>query len=318
MPGKYEESSDARRQRRNAETLQQKVIWYLPVIGLVVVLILVGILLGVSLESCSRQESPATESTAAQTDAPVTTTPETTVPETTVPETTVPETTVPETTIPDTTVPETTAPPPVLLDPRFDFIEGAVDESWYDDALFIGDSRIVGLRDYARSGNADYFCSVGMSVFNYKTRTESDRDFSSQTLESLLSSHSYGKVFISLGINECGYPIDSLISSYSGLVELVRQYQPNATIVLQGIMTVSKGYAGDRSYFQPKNINAINDRIRQLSDGILTYYIDVNTVFTDGEGYLLTDISGDGCHLSAKYAAVWAQWISYAVGNLGL
>lgn len=318
MSGKFEESGSARRQRKSAGTWQEKLKGYLPFIGLTAVLIVIGILLGVGLEGCTRQETPGTESTPALTDPQNTTPPETTVPETTVPETTVPETTVPETTVPETTVPETTAPPPVLIDPRFDFTEGAVDESWYDDVLFIGDSRVVGLRDYARSGNADYFCSVGMSVFNCKTRAESDKDFPTQTLESLLSSRTYGKIFISLGINECGYPIDSLISAYSELVDMVRQYQPNATIVLQGIMAVSKNYAKNGSYFAPSNIRAINDRICQLSDGILTFYIDVNTVFTDSEGYLLTDISGDGCHLSAKYAAVWAQWISYAVGNIGL
>ena len=41
-----------------------------------------------------------------------------------------------------------------------------VTEEWFDDALFIGDSRVVGLRDYARLGKADYFCSVGLTVFD--------------------------------------------------------------------------------------------------------------------------------------------------------
>ena len=31
------------------------------------------------------------------------------------------------------------------------------EESWFDDALFIGDSRMVGLSMYARLGEADYF-----------------------------------------------------------------------------------------------------------------------------------------------------------------
>ena len=35
-----------------------------------------------------------------------------------------------------------------------------------DDALFIGDSRTVGLMEYAGIDDADYFCTVGMSVYN--------------------------------------------------------------------------------------------------------------------------------------------------------
>ena len=39
------------------------------------------------------------------------------------------------------------------------------DESFFDDALFIGDSRMVSSAYYARLGKADYFTDVGMNVF---------------------------------------------------------------------------------------------------------------------------------------------------------
>ena len=35
-----------------------------------------------------------------------------------------------------------------------------------NDALFIGDSRTVGLMEYSGISEADFFCSVGMSVFD--------------------------------------------------------------------------------------------------------------------------------------------------------
>lgn len=201
--------------------------------------------------------------------------------------------------------------------PGYDFSPGAVSSSWYDNVLFIGDSRTVGLRDYARSGNADYFCSVGMSVFSVQSTQCSDTNFSKQTLESLLASKTYNKVLISLGINECGYATSSLISAYKDLIELIRLYQPDAKIILQSIMTVTKSYSS-ASYFQPDHIFSINERIKGLSDGTTVFYIDVNEYFTDSDGYLYKDITGDGCHLYASYYAVWAQWISYAVGQLGI
>ena len=39
------------------------------------------------------------------------------------------------------------------------------DESFFGDALFIGDSRMVNVANYARLGSADYFADVGMTVF---------------------------------------------------------------------------------------------------------------------------------------------------------
>lgn len=239
---------------------------------------------------------------------------DTTVPNDT---TTPPTTTVPPTTLPpETTVP--VVPGPALHDPNADFSVGAVDASWFDNALFIGDSRTVGLRDYARSGNAEYFCSVGMSVFNFKTRTASDKNFSDQKLEALLKSKTYDKIFISLGINECGYPLNTLMNAYTELVDMVRLHQPEAKIILQGIMAVSRSYAKNGSSFSPSNINKINDEIRALADGSSVYYIDVNEYFADEDGYLIKEVSGDGCHPTGKYYGVWANWIAFAVGQIGI
>ena len=50
----------------------------------------------------------------------------------------------------------TTAPTPVFQ---------SVDDSYFDDALFIGDSRTEGLALYGSLTNADYFSSVGLTIF---------------------------------------------------------------------------------------------------------------------------------------------------------
>ena len=40
------------------------------------------------------------------------------------------------------------------------------DKSYFDDALFIGDSRTVGISEYSDLKNATYFANTGMSVYN--------------------------------------------------------------------------------------------------------------------------------------------------------
>ena len=88
------------------------------------------------------------------------------------------------------------------------------DESFFDDALFIGDSRMVNVANYARLGNADYFADVGMTVFKMFSTTASDKDFGATDLASLLRSREYSHIFIMLGLNEAGYPLGNLFDAY--------------------------------------------------------------------------------------------------------
>lgn len=219
-----------------------------------------------------------------------------------------------EATTDPTTEPTTEPTEPPTTDP----LANMVGESWYDNVLFIGDSRTVGLRDYARIGNAEYFCASNLSVFNYDTTTASDTNFESQSLASLLASKTYDKIFLNLGINEAGYPVSSLMGSYSDLVDMIRQAQPDAVIILQGILNVSKDYADDREYFTPESINGINDEIRALSNNSDIYYIDINAYFSDADGYLDPELSVDGCHLTEAAYKEWVTYISVDVGDLGI
>lgn len=231
--------------------------------------------------------------------------------------------TEPQPTEPKPTQPKPTDPPKppddVYTYPNYDFSQGAVGADWYENVLFIGESRTVGLRDYARSGNAEYFCAVGMSVFNILDKSCGDgKHFEKQTLESLLKSKQYQKIFINLGINECGYPASTILAAYKELLELVQDTQSDAVVILQGVITVTEKYAGSKDHFKPNNIHKLNQKIKGLADGQKVFFIDANPYFTDPKGFLYTDITGDGCHFTGKYYKEWAKWISFAVGQLGI
>lgn len=213
------------------------------------------------------------------------------------------------------TTPPTTVPAPV--GPNFEFPSG-VDESWFDNVLFIGDSRVVGLREYARSGNAEYFCDVGMTVFSYKDKSLSDRNFTSQTLDYLLSNRQYDKIIINFGLNEAGYPLSSFQLAYSKFVDMVRQKQPHAIIILQGVMSVTRGMAATASYFTPAYLGQMSAYIQSRCDGQTIYYIDCNAYFADEEGYLYNSITNDGYHPTGSGYRHWRDWISFALEEIGL
>ncbi len=191
-----------------------------------------------------------------------------------------------------------------------------VDDSWFDDALFIGDSRTDGLRLYSRISKADYFCNTGLTVFTVLKKSLSDNNFSGKTLSQLLQSKTYGKVLICLGINECGSDLDTIMTAYGNLVNKVRELQPGAKIILQAVMTCGRKKEAQNRCFGPENLYKLNTRIKGLADGVNVFYINSNEVFADSEGYLPDSFSGDGCHLYAKYYPLWVSWIKSAVYNI--
>lgn len=201
---------------------------------------------------------------------------------------------------------------------RFLFSGPAVDDDWFEDVLFIGDSRTCGLRDFARSGEADYFCDIGMNVFNVTRKACTDSDFGYQNLKGVLQFRKYGKIFINLGINEAGSNLDGVMEAYSDLIVMVREEQPDAVVILQSVMTLSRRKSSSTSYFGLDNLSDINQRIEALADGEKVIFIDANEIFADEEGYLPDVLSGDGCHLYAKYDLVWEQWIRHTVAEIGI
>lgn len=315
MAENYDQSQPAQpvRRRKRRRPKWQRLLWkYWPPIRFGLIILAAVLLLWLLISSVANlfrddDTDPNTDPSGTGSSTADTTPPESTPPSTTQPSETEPSTGATEADTTPLTEPQPTDP-----------YAGAVPDSWYENVLFIGDSRTVGLREYARSGNADYFCTVGMSVFNYESSTASDTNFEDQTLESLLGSKTYDKIFLSLGINECGYPTSNLMSAYADMVDMIRQLQPDAKIILQGIMVVSRSYANGQSYFTPEHIDGINDQIEAMADGSSIFYIDVNDSFADTDGYLNPSVSADGCHLYAANYADWAKLISVEVAKLGI
>ena len=94
------------------------------------------------------------------------------------------------------------------------------------------------------------------------------------------------------------------------VIARVHKAQPQARLILHGIMHASARTAKKYSYYTVENIETVNDGLRQLAeetDGL--YYVDCNAPFCDADGYLLGEVSADGEHLTPDYTAQWAQEI---------
>lgn len=182
-----------------------------------------------------------------------------------------------------------------------------VDESYFDDALFIGDSRTVGLRDYTDlSEHGEFLCETSLTI--YKMMEENFKG--KGTVEEVLASGKYGKIYIMAGINELGRgTTEDFMEKYTEVIDRLRELAPDAKIFIQGIMRVSGKKHSSDAIFNNNNINARNNAIATLADNQQIFYIDVNEAVCDEEGNLTADYTHDQIHLLGMYNDLWKEFL---------
>lgn len=182
-----------------------------------------------------------------------------------------------------------------------------VDESYFDDALFIGDSRTVGLRDYTDlSEHADFYCETSLTI--YKVMEENFKGLG--TIADALASKDYGKIYIMVGINELGRgTTEDYMGKYTEVVDALHELEPEAKIIIQGVMRVSREKHESDAIFNNDNINARNHAVATLADNKQIFYIDVNEVVCDEDGNLHEDYTFDQIHLLGVYNDLWKQFL---------
>lgn len=187
-----------------------------------------------------------------------------------------------------------------------------VTESYFDDALFIGDSRTVGIKKYTDLGNASFYSETGMSIYNLfdKKLLEPTISDEKKSLEDVLTENTYGKIYLMVGINELGRgTADTYFAEYSKVVERIRQLQPEAIIFIEGNMNVTKEKSDNDPIFNNVNIGIRNAKIAALANQKDIFYIDINEAVTDDEGYLMDEYTFDDVHLKAKYYSIWKEFL---------
>ncbi len=199
--------------------------------------------------------------------------------------------------------------------PRSDGMTDAP-EGYFDDALFIGDSRMVGLACFAPIKGATYFASTGLSSFKIDTAeseiqgTNDNPGTKGMKLDDVLKMKQFSKVYLMLGINELGCDRGIAKQKYMDLYVRIRNAFPNATIYIMANLHVSHKRADKDSIVNNKEINDYNSYLESLADKQVSYYLDVNPLFDAADGYLKEDWTNDGVHPFAKHYAIWRDYLT--------
>lgn len=176
-------------------------------------------------------------------------------------------------------------------------------------SLFIGDSRTVGIMEYAALDNADFFCDTGMSLFNIYDKRISVYKIGKVTLNELLSNKKYDNIYVMLGINELGYKFEKIVNNYGNLLEFIKTNQPQAKIFIEANLHVSQKRSESDAHINNAAVDKLNSELSKFADNVTTFYIDANSLFDDSNGNLSADKTADDAHLYAKYYTDWGKWI---------
>ena len=181
-------------------------------------------------------------------------------------------------------------------------IDGNYDKNFFKNSLFIGDSRVDGLKLYANVPEAHYFCSTGLTEYTLFKDPLVVANVGNIYLEFLIASNNYDKIFFQMGINSLGSKFNSHVKEYENAIKKIHELSPSSKIYIISNMHVINKRSEESKYITNKNIDLFNNAIMQLADNESIYYIDVNKFLDDEKtGVLNEEYTKDGVHLLPKY-----------------
>lgn len=213
---------------------------------------------------------------------------------------------------------ETTQPTPSgSAGPRDPSVEApanqSVDSSFFDDAVFVGDSISLKLSQYAASSGAlgrAKFLVIGSFGVNNAVNDHPDtrvtyQGVKYQDIEEAIKATGAKKMFIMFGMNDIGlHGIDKTITNWGVLVGLIRSQCPDIAIYIQSMTPIWTG--GEKGKLTNANVLTYNEKLKAFAQSNGCKYIDIHPYMQDSTGGLATIFCSDKyVHLTNEGAQRW-------------
>ncbi|KAM3111351.1 SGNH/GDSL hydrolase family protein [Phormidesmis sp. 146-20] len=122
-------------------------------------------------------------------------------------------------------------------------------------------------------------------------------------------------IFLMIGINDLvkGISDQDLLENYQKIVQDLKEAHPKSRIIVQSILphaNKSTNEKRDRLLdISNKRIHDLNQKIAAITQSANVSYLDLQPLFVDNEGYLRSELTTDGLHLSSQGYLVWRSAI---------
>lgn len=218
---------------------------------------------------------------------------------------------------------DTTADVTETVGLSYDDVKAPVDASWFDDAVFVGDSVTLKLSYYCEEhpealGKAQFFCAGSLgydSALWDIDREDAVHPYykgSVQLVEDCVKLTGARKVFVMLGMNDIGnYGVDGALESARKLIAKLTAKSDGALIYIQSVTPILNGH--EYEDLGNAHVREFNEKLKDYCKTEGYKYLDIYSVMADGDGYLRAEYCGDeeaqGIHFTDDACGIWADYL---------
>ncbi len=183
-----------------------------------------------------------------------------------------------------------------------------IEDSYYDTALFAGDSRMGSIALYGTHKNAEVAYVTSLNLMRVDQMAVDGRS-DGASLTDVLYSTDKDSVYLLFGINEIRNPnFDSFGDKLEEIVSKMRKNDPHIDIYL--ILS----YHPDNITGLPEpslteHLNNLNGKIREIAIRNKAYYVNPDEALDDAEGTVIDDYVWDGLHFNVEGARAFEDFL---------
>lgn len=194
-------------------------------------------------------------------------------------------------------------------------------EAWFSDAVFVGDSIMLGWKNYNNAmlgtnpnffGQTRFLCE-GSYGAGHALEPVSDKSLhplyqgKQQQIWDSVQQMGVKKVFICFGLNDVAiYGIDGTVDNFTKLCDKIKDASPNVQIYI-----ISAMYLIDDSNMKAltnANLRELNRRLYMLCSASGYKFVDIASHLVKEDGYLKAEFCSDNyVHQTNAAYQVWAQ-----------
>ncbi len=207
--------------------------------------------------------------------------------------------------------------------------------NFFDDAVLVGDSVSLGLRNYVTSrrnggneclGSAQFLVAGSMGYCNSRGKIGSPDSIHPKykgkevTIEDGVALTGAKKVFIMLGLNDfCAYSLDESMKNVKKTVNGIKEKNPDVKIYIQSVTPVIK--SKERGRFNNDSINAFNSALEKTANELGCEFVDIAPIMKNSDGCFKDEYCSDpdaqGVHMNSAGSKVWVEYLTQQFAQEG-
>ena len=203
-----------------------------------------------------------------------------------------------------------------------------VGASWFDDAVFVGDSVTLKLsyyaEDYGALGKAEFLCAGslgytnGLWDLNAPDNVHPFYNGVKYTIPEGLKAIGAKKIFIMLGMNDIGcYGVDGSLESMKTMTSKIEEKCPDADIYVESVTPMLENM--QLTGLNNRTIAEFDEKVKAVCAQRGYKYMDVASAVDDGNGNLVYLYCGDptamGLHFSDAGCDQWVEYLKCHVND---